>query len=147
MLTLALKNFKKFKTKRRFREIEQTWQVVRNDIKNEEQRKLALRIANKRKLKEILHVSKGSGRKLKCEENPMLVPLLEYVFMEADIRELGGGGVHSHPRLLDVTLFKGTLSRSDMRYRYSLPDYLKTDGGHDGFDGELKYVHAFCYRS
>lgn len=82
---------------------------------NEEQRRLALRIANKRELKEILHVSKGSGRKLKCEENTMLVPLLEYAFMEADIRELGGGGLQSHPRLLDDTLYKTPQNNTDMK--------------------------------
>ena len=72
---------------------------------NEQQRKLAIRIANKRKLKEILHIAPGRGRRLKCEENPMLVPLLEYAFMEADVIE-GGGGVQSHPRLIDDTLYR-----------------------------------------
>ena len=61
---------------RKFREIKDTGQVVRNDMTNAEQRRLSLRIANRRKLKEILHVLKGSGR-----------TLLEYAFMEADIRE------------------------------------------------------------
>lgn len=54
---------------RKFREIKDTSQVVRNDMTNAEQRRLSLRIANQRKLKEILHVSKGSGRTCKCEEN------------------------------------------------------------------------------
>ena len=63
---------------------------------NEQQRKLAIRIANKRKLKEILHIAPGHGHKLKCEETSMLVSLLEYAFTEADVIE-GGGGVHSHP--------------------------------------------------
>lgn len=90
---------------RAFGDIRKTSQVVRNDMTNEGQRKLAIRIANKRKMKEILHISAGRGRRLKCEENPMLVPLLEYAFMEADILE-GGGGVQSHPRLIDDTLYQ-----------------------------------------
>ena len=72
---------------------------------NEQQRTLAIRIANKRKLKEILHIAPGRGRRLKCEENDMLVPLLEYAFMEADII-VGGGGVQSHLHLIDDTLYR-----------------------------------------
>lgn len=71
---------------RNVREIKDTSQVVRN-ITQAEQEKLSLRIANGRKLREILHIMKGNGRTLKCEENPMLVPLLEYPFMEPNICE------------------------------------------------------------
>ena len=63
----------------------ETSQVVRNDITQAEQERLLLRIANRRKVRETLHISKGNGRTLKCEENPMLVPLLEYPFVEARI--------------------------------------------------------------
>lgn len=97
-----------------FRGIRKTSQVVRNDMTNEQQRKLAIRIANKRKLKEILHIAPGRGRKLKCEENPMLVPLLEYAFMEADVIE-GGGGVQSHPRLIDDTLYRTSDNVTNMK--------------------------------
>ena len=97
-----------------FRDIRKTSQVVRNDMTNEQQCKLAIRIANKRKLKEILHIAPGRGRKLKCEENPMLVPLLEYAFMEADIIE-GGGGVQSHPRLIDDTLYRTSDNVTNMK--------------------------------
>lgn len=44
-------------------------------------------MVNRRKLKEILYVYGGSGRRFKCEENLMFVFFLEYVFMEVDIRE------------------------------------------------------------
>lgn len=97
-----------------FRGIRKTSQVVRNDMTNEQQRKLAIRIANKRKLKEIFHIAPGRGRKLKCEENPMLVPLLEYAFMEADVIE-GGGGVQSHPRLIDDTLYRTSDNVTNMK--------------------------------
>ena len=99
----------------RFREIKLTCQVVRNDMTNEQQWRLALRIANQRKLKEILQVAPGHGRRLKCEENPSLVPLLEYAFMEADIHDRGGGGVQSHPRLIDDTLYRTPDSNTNMK--------------------------------
>ena len=99
---------------RAFGDIRKTSQVVRNDMTNEGQRKLAIRIANKRKMKEILHISAGRGRRLKCEENPMLVPLLEYAFMEADILE-GSGGVQSHPRLIDDTLYRTSDNITNMK--------------------------------
>lgn len=97
-----------------FRDIRKTSQVVRNDMTNEQQRKLAIRIANNRKLKEILHIAPGRGRKLKCVENPMLVPLLEYAFMEADVIE-GGGGVQSHPCLIDDTLYRTSDNVTNMK--------------------------------
>ena len=70
---------------RNLSEIKETSQVVRNDITQAEQERLLLRIANRRKVREILHISKGNGQTLKCEENPVLVPLLEYPFVEARI--------------------------------------------------------------
>ena len=99
---------------RRFRDIKETSRVMRNDMTNEQQRTLTLRIANKRKLKEILHASKGRGRTFKCEENPMLVPLLEYAFLEGDI-ERGGGGLQSHPRLIEDTLYRTPQNNTDMK--------------------------------
>ena len=44
----------------------------------------------------------------------MLVPLLEYAFMEADIIE-GGGGVQSHPRLIDDTLYRTSDNVTNMK--------------------------------
>ena len=75
----------------RYEDIKFTSQVVRNDMTNENQYKISLRIANKRKSMEILHIAPGRGRILKCEENQSLVPLLEYAFMESDVRDRGGG--------------------------------------------------------
>lgn len=82
---------------------------------NADQRRLSKRIADRRKAKEILHVSKGSGRMLKCKENSMLVPLLEYAFMEGDICEQAGGGLQSHPRLLEDTLYRTLQKNTDMK--------------------------------
>ena len=97
----------------RFKEIKETSQVVRNDMTNTNQHKLALRIVNKRKCKEILHVAEGRGRILKCEENKSLIPLLEYAFMDDDISERGG--VQSHPRLINDTLYRIPDSNTDMK--------------------------------
>jgi hypothetical protein len=99
----------------KYEDIKITSQVVRNDMTNENQHKLSLRIANKRKSMEILHIQPGRGRILKCEENESLVPLLEYAFMENDIRERGGGGQQSHPRLIDDTLYRTPDSHTDMK--------------------------------
>lgn len=81
-----------------FNNIRVTSQVVRNDMSNRQQSALTERIISKRKVKEILHVKPGRGRKLKCEENPNLAPLLEYAFMES--------GIQSHPRLTVDTLYR-----------------------------------------
>ena len=78
-------------------------QVVRNDITQAKQERLSLRIVNRRKLREILPISKGNGGTLKCKENPMLVPLLEYPFMEANICEQGRGGLQSYPHMQEYT--------------------------------------------
>jgi hypothetical protein len=92
------------------RNIKHTSQVVRNDMTNRQQRYVGLRIANKRKLKEILHINPGRGRILKCVENPQLVPLLEYAFMECD-----RGGLQSHPRLTTDTLYRTPDCNIDMQ--------------------------------
>ena len=44
----------------------------------------------------------------------MLVPLLEYAFMEADVIA-GGGGVQSHPRLIDDTLYRTADNVTNMK--------------------------------
>ena len=45
----------------------------------------------------------------------MLVPRLEYVFMQADIRERGGGGLQSHPRLLEDTMYRTMQNNTDKK--------------------------------
>ena len=99
----------------KYEDIKFTSQVVRNDMTSENQYKLSLRIANKRKSMEILHIAPGRGRILKCEENQSLVPLLEYAFMESDVRDRGGGGQQSHPRLIDDTLYRTPDSNTNMK--------------------------------
>ena len=91
----------------KFNNIRVTSQVVRNDMTNKQQAALTERIINKRKIKEILHIKPGRGRKLKCEENPNLAPLLEYAFME--------NGIQSHPRLTVDTLYRTPDSNVVMR--------------------------------
>ena len=76
---------------KKFNNIRVSSQVVRNDMTNMQQAALTERIINK-----ILHVKPGRGRKLKCEENMNLAPLLEYTLME--------NGIQSHP-CLTVIIF------------------------------------------
>ena len=73
-------------------------QVVRNSMTNKQQAALTERIISKRKIKEIRHIKPGRGRKLKCEKNPNLAPLLEYAFME--------NGIQSYLRLTVDTLYR-----------------------------------------
>lgn len=117
------------KTKResKFWEIKETSQVLSNDLTNEEQRRITLRIANKRKLKEILRVSKGHGCMLKCE----------YVFMETDICERGGGGLQSHPRLIDDTLYRTPQNNTDMKQARELVIALS--------NADFKILLSCCY--
>ena len=82
----------------KFNKIRVTSQVVRNYMTNRQQSALTQTIISKRKVKEILHIKPGQGRKLKCEENPNLAPLLEYAFMES--------GIQSHPHLTVDTLYR-----------------------------------------
>ena len=64
---------------------------------------------------EILHIAPGQGRILKCKENQSLLLLLEYAFMESDVRARGGGGQWSHPRLIDETLYRTPDSNTYMK--------------------------------
>ena len=64
---------------------------------------------------EILHIAPGQGRILKCKENQSLLLLLEYAFMESDVRARGGGGQWSHPRLIDETLYRTPDSNTNIK--------------------------------
>ncbi len=95
-------------------QIYQTSQVVRNDMSNQQQRALTQRIVNIRKQKEIKIIADGRGRHLKGEGFPELAAILEYAFGERDVRERGGGGLESHPRLTDGVLYRAVDSKTTM---------------------------------
>ncbi len=62
---------------------------------------LTNRVVNVRKQKEIRIIGGGRGRYLKGETFPELASILEFAFGEQDVRDRGGGGLESHPRLTD----------------------------------------------
>ncbi len=97
-----------------FRRIQQTSQVVRNNMTNQQQHALTQRIVIARKQKEIKIIKEGRGRLLKAAEFPELAVVLEYAFGERDIRERGGGGLESHPRLTDGTLYRSIDNKTTM---------------------------------
>ena len=51
---------------------------------------------------------------MKAEEFPELGAVLEFAFGERDVRMLGGGGLESHPRLTDGTLYKALDNNTTM---------------------------------
>ena len=58
------------------------------------------RLLEVEKIKQIrVRNSERTGRKLKVEEFPDLVAIMEYEFGEGDHRERGGGGLESHSKL------------------------------------------------
>ena len=73
--------------------IKQTSQIVRNNCTNIQQHVLTKRITNMRKKKEIQIIAKGRGR-------------LEYAFGDHNTHLCSGGGLESHPRLTDGTLYR-----------------------------------------
>ena len=89
-----------------FLSIKQTSQIVRNDCKNIQQHVLTKRIINMRKKKEIQIIAKGRGRLMLAAQFPELPLILEYAFGNHNTHLCSGGGLESHPRLSDGTLYR-----------------------------------------
>ena len=89
-----------------FLSIKQTSQIVRNDCTNIQQHVLTKRIINMRKKKEIQIIAKGRGRLMLAAQFPELPLLLEYAFGDHNTHICSGGGLESHPRLTDGTLYR-----------------------------------------
>ena len=106
MLPLHIDNYKSIK---------KTSQIVRNDLTNIQQYVLTKRIIKMRKMKEIKIINKGRGRLMKITEFPELSHLLEYAFGEHDTRVCSGGGLESHPRLTDGTLYRTADNQTTMK--------------------------------
>ena len=83
-------------------------------MNNEQQRRFTRRIVQSRKIKEIRTIHSGRGRHLKSDEFSELACILEYAFGERDIKEQGGGGMESHPRLMDGVLYRAHDSKTTM---------------------------------
>ena len=91
-----------------FQDIQTTSGVVRNDMTNEQQRRLTKRIIEHHKKKETKLSQKydGRGRKLKVEEFPEFSKILEIVFESGSADSNRGGGLESHPRLITTTRYR-----------------------------------------
>ena len=89
-----------------FLSIKKTSQIVRNDCTNIQQHALTKRIINMRKKKEIQIIAKGRGRVMLAAQFPELPLLLEYAFGDHNTHLCSGGGLESHPRLTDGTLYR-----------------------------------------
>ena len=97
-----------------YQSIRRTSQMVRNDLTNAQQHRLTERIIFQRKCKEIRVIAEGRGRKLKCSQYPDLANVLTYAFGELDVLQ-GGGGLQSHPRLINAALYRCSDSATTMK--------------------------------
>ena len=95
-------------------EIQRTSLIVRNDMTVEAQRRLYKCIIQPRNIKEIRQRASGAGRHLKSEEYHELSTVLEFAFGEHDYREMGGGGLESHPRLTNGVLYRTHDNKTNM---------------------------------
>ena len=87
-----------------YKDIEITSQTVRNDMTNEQQRRLTKRIIASRKSKEFRSCFDNHGHPLLADEFPELGIALQSVF---ECGESGiGGGVESYPRLTSDIMFR-----------------------------------------
>lgn len=74
------------------------------------------RILQKMKIEKLRHVFTGRGRELKSEEFPDLAGILEFAFSESDRIDRAGGGMESHPRLIDTVLYRAADSNTTMKH-------------------------------
>lgn len=68
-----------------------------------------------RNTKQTCHILKGRRRKLKCKEFPDLTGILEFAFGESDCVDRAGGGLESHPRLMNTMLYRAADSNTIMK--------------------------------
>ena len=87
-----------------FKNLELTSQVVRNDLTNEQKRRLTKRIISQRKHKLFKLQFETRGRNLKADIFPELKFVLEQIFSHGSNGLLGG--LESHPRLTTDILYR-----------------------------------------
>ena len=96
-----------------YEDIERTSRTVRNDMTNEQQRRLHKRIVVSRKNKEFRKKFDARGRLLKAEMFPELAHTLESIFVSGD-KDIGGG-LESHSRLTTDILYRSNDNNLFMR--------------------------------
>ncbi|CAB3980518.1 Hypothetical predicted protein [Paramuricea clavata] len=83
------------------RNIEQSADPI---LTGEQARRKKYRMLQKMKLEKLQHMFKGRGRLLKSDQFPDLAGVLQFCFGEGDRIDRAGGGLESHPRLIDTVL-------------------------------------------
>ena len=95
------------------RDMEQTSHGFSDSVAEKKKR---LRILDTMKLEKLHHVFAGRGRDLKCEEFPDLAGIIEFAFGENDRLARAGGGLESHPRLIDTVLYRTVDNNTMMKH-------------------------------
>ena len=72
-------------------------------------------LAKERELRHRFQSDKISGRKLKIEDFPDISAIIEYEFGEGDRLKRGGGGLESHPKLTNDTLYCAADNMTNMK--------------------------------
>ena len=106
-----------------FTDIKVTSQTVRNDMTVSQQHAHVQQETKQRKEKDLKTIAEGRGRKLKCEEFPVLTRYIEHCFGKGDRVLRGGGGLEADPRLLDTKLFKAEDNATVMRHIKEIKHY------------------------
>lgn len=82
----------------------------------QQQNKFSRLLLRKLKIKQLNScIAEGRGHKLKCEEFPELPALLEFAFGDGDRLRQGGGGLETHSKLYNETMYKASDNMTIMR--------------------------------
>ena len=117
-----------------FKGIEKEALTVRNDMTTQQQNKFSRLLLRKLKIKQLnSRIAEGRGHKLKCEEFPELPALLEFAFGDGDRLRQGGGGLETHSKLYNETMYKASDNMTIMREALDLvhslaPEDCKSSG-------------------
>ena len=86
----------------------------KGELSKAQQRAVLRKVMDLKRKGDLRHSMAGRGRMMKCEENPNLVPVMEYEFGCGDFAERGGGGLEAHPRLTSGILYKAADNKTTM---------------------------------
>ena len=111
-----------------YKQIKHTSLMVRNDLTTLQQHLLYKRLVKSRKLREIRIIGEGRGRLMKSSQFPQLAQVLEYAFGDYTSHVFSGGGLESHPRLTDGTLYRAADNTTTMKEARKLLMALSPSG-------------------
>jgi hypothetical protein len=122
------------------RNIEQTADPI---LTGEPARRKKYRMLQKMKLEKLRHVFKGRGRLLKSDQFPDLAGVLEFCFGEGDRIDRAGGGLESHPRLIDTVLYRAADSNTIMKHARETILALAPEGFNISLSSCFNYTQNF----